>query len=949
MILLASALAVVAYEPVFKVKNVVSCSDTEEGADINEKGTVSAVIKNKQGTKKVTRIDKCTGEQLLEYFCLDNDVYQEIYTCPEGQSCFRGKCAELNCERGWVCDGTARKYQLEDCSYTRQVDCKYGCEEGVCRKNPTMLKINKNQFLIQVLANGNIQVDLNGNWNIDEDTSQIISKDGGSMGFDNAVADFVLLPSGSYNYMIKFTNKAGIEYHQDIFARNSTNEFHLGRFDGTSIFNIVTSEIESITKNEYFVVSKEQYSHILQFKNVKPGTYDDDDEIGIFLIKDVGNDEIYEIIYTNLQGILELDGNQYKINLTADTTSAVINGIDLNGDGWIGGVPFIVNIISPADGSTINSNSVWLNVTTSKEAVCTFHGDGCPIGEPSPPAECDELVTKTMHAEDEYNHFYQVDNLKNNFIYEVIVDCEDNSGDLGENSITFYANNEEECIIPPNGMVIIQNTTFCPGNYNFPDGIAIGADNIVLDCNDAGIDGSIAEGETLPEPVEEGVGAELEEKEDTNSGIYLYQNENVIIKNCNIINYEYGFEIHESTDLILQYNTITNNIYGIWSGEGSFDYHINNNVFTNNHIELTYSGEVDQTLDAEHNYWGTTNITEIQDKIHDYYDDDSKGIVDFFPFLDSSGDIIVYNEVMGNKSDINSTIDLNITIDNSTNISQGFTGVHEVEIKDEESNPIVSFYFNFSNSSLNLSNILIERQESGAGSLVVSGINLPSGMTKTMYINNTNNITTLCIKDEEVTSISAISSLCKDSNEYVIKCPGINGKYQCNFTDGTNSTFVITGLEHSAIQQQTYCGDGIQQSGESCSNCPEDYGDCPQENNGGSSSGGGGGGSGLLPVVVEEPEEKVKPVTKESPNEGAPETEEETAEVEEQEVPQQKKGFFARIINFIKGLGMETPTGGAVTDTETIQGLNKQNKIIGLSIMFTIIILGVTTRWCFKK
>ena len=71
---------------------------------------------------------------------------------------------------------------------------------------------------------------------------------------------------------------------------------------------------------------------------------------------------------------------------------------------------------------------------------------------------------------------------------------------------------------PTNGCTISQSTTFNPGTYNLPGGIVIIRSNLVLDCNNAVLDGGTT----------------------TSSGITIMQTatKNLVIKNCNVTNYE---------------------------------------------------------------------------------------------------------------------------------------------------------------------------------------------------------------------------------------------------------------------------------------------------------------------------------------------------------------------------------------------------------------------------
>jgi len=146
--------------------------------------------------------------------------------------------------------------------------------------------------------------------------------------------DIELIPSGSYNMKLKFTNKGGIEYSQDVIGREGSYDFELGRYSGSTLYDMGWNESGIVDKNDYFVVNKNKYSHILQFKNVRPGSSTSDDT-GTFTVKDVGSGDLHEVTYTALYGTLNLDGNSYRINISNDATSGTPCGIDLDGDGSI--------------------------------------------------------------------------------------------------------------------------------------------------------------------------------------------------------------------------------------------------------------------------------------------------------------------------------------------------------------------------------------------------------------------------------------------------------------------------------------------------------------------------------------------------------------------------------------------------------------------------------------
>jgi hypothetical protein len=149
---------------------------------------------------------------------------------------------------------------------------------------------------------------------------------------DTAREEIRLVPSGDYNYKLIFTNRLGIKYNTEVFAYDTnTDSIKLGKFSDSVMYDLVINETRQVAKNEFFVLSKNKYSHIMQFKNVRPGTSTSDNQ-GTLVVKDVGDGTLHEITYTNLEGTLNLDGNKFKIKLSSDNTSATIN-VDFNGDG----------------------------------------------------------------------------------------------------------------------------------------------------------------------------------------------------------------------------------------------------------------------------------------------------------------------------------------------------------------------------------------------------------------------------------------------------------------------------------------------------------------------------------------------------------------------------------------------------------------------------------------
>jgi hypothetical protein len=153
-----------------------------------------------------------------------------------------------------------------------------------------------------------------------------------------------------------------------------------------------------------------------------------------------------------------------------------------------------------------------------------------------------------------------------------------------------------------------------------------------------------------------------------------------------------------------------------------------------------------------------------------------------------------------NNGIINSDINLSGTIlflfinSQPINNSEKYTGKkYKVELK-SGSNLVLEFDWNFS-QPLNLKNIYLEKQPSSAtrGYLIVKGLNI----RKKVFIDKLNSSSSsVCIKDQELNSISGISLSCTGTNEYEVDCPGSNDNFTCNLPAGF---FEVDGLTNSGV------------------------------------------------------------------------------------------------------------------------------------------------------
>lgn len=210
--------------------------------------------------------------------------------------------------------------------------------------------------------------------------------------------------------------------------------------------------------------------------------------------------------------------------------------------------------------------------------------------------------------------------------------------------------------------------------------------------------------------------------------------------------------------------------------------------------------------------------------------------------VDDDGIIDTADYVIGTSSNINTNLgNISFSINDSENLSRRIDGKSLVKLM-QNNKTFLEFYFDFSNSSLlDLSNFkFLNASNSTTGAVIISGINLSNGLTKTAYVEKINNgINGLCIKDEDITSITELTSNCDAQNEYKVECDGSKqNAYTCTYNSSSN-LYRVTGLSHSGIMQLSY----TQPSSISSSSASS------SSSGGGSSGGGGGGGGGSIGFV----------------------------------------------------------------------------------------------------
>ena len=112
-----------------------------------------------------------------------------------------------------------------------------------------------------------------------------------------------------------------------------------------------------------------------------------------------------------------------------------------------------------------------------------------------------------------------------------------------------------------------------------------------------------------------------------------------------------------------------------WQDVHSNSSALSNNLLTNDSPYLVYNALPSTEPDAnmENNWWGTTNDAEIQDNIYDWFDDPTKGFVDYTPFLNQPSTGAPVSPPMGLVAvgDADAlTIDLTWTVNPESNVAR---------------------------------------------------------------------------------------------------------------------------------------------------------------------------------------------------------------------------------------------------------------------------------------
>ena len=184
-------------------------------------------------------------------------------------------------------------------------------------------------------------------------------------------------------------------------------------------------------------------------------------------------------------------------------------------------------------------------VETTEGEACDAYCNGVPPCEPLCGEVHDQCVGKGGLVTETGNYY-----------------CGDNHNLYSDQFSCFDNCYEEGCVVPQDGMEIDSDTIFCPGTYHLNNGLNITNSDIVLDCFSATLIGN----QSSP-------GIIINGTSHSNPDIG-----NIVVRNCNIINYTNGIDVYSSSG-----NSFINNKVSSCTNNGFYLYYLaNDNILEDN-------------------------------------------------------------------------------------------------------------------------------------------------------------------------------------------------------------------------------------------------------------------------------------------------------------------------------------------------------------------------------
>jgi hypothetical protein len=163
------------------------------------------------------------------------------------------------------------------------------------------------------------------------------------------------------------------------------------------------------------------------------------------------------------------------------------------------------------------------------------------------------------------------------------------------------------------------------------------------------------------------------------------------------------------------------------------------------------------------------------------------------------------NIVSGDAAAIsgNSNVVVNVSVGGVTQFNTAFSGTQTVNVT-SNGKPVMSFPVDFSAGGIDLTGVGVTTQRAGAsaGSIIISGLTLQSGVTKTVYMDKLAGTNRVCIIDAAIASDTELTrGSCNSPNIYFSSCDStgqtvIVGSHTYTCQD-LGTQYKITGLSHS--------------------------------------------------------------------------------------------------------------------------------------------------------
>jgi hypothetical protein len=348
-----------------------------------------------------------------------------------------------------------------------------------------------------------------------------------------------------------------------------------------------------------------------------------------------------------------------------------------------------------------------------------------------------------------YTWYISDENLTGNYYIDInVYDGIDHNTAYASSPITI-----DNCIIPTNGITIIDHTNLCPGNYPLAGGssgvIQFGADDINLNCH----------GSTL-------IGAGT-------YGVYTGQRSNIAIQNCNLIGYAGSIRIHGGGNITIQDNNLSGTAgrsnSGITITGTTTDVNVIDNIIHNRSRSINFTTGI-----------ATTNLSFLRNDFNYTYNG-FYGLHQVFNNLKISDNNFLLNSAYAldftgtDNLYFSDSVDANITNDNNFYGSQNLLSCGancNVENVDINQWNIVDKQINFYETGLNIKNSNLSKWNGGGNSIY-----LASNSTDVNIFGNIINTVTYpisCLSNLTYTNVNIQNNDFNDNTNYALSCDSHN-------------------------------------------------------------------------------------------------------------------------------------------------------------------------------